>query len=115
MVRGLFEDQKELYSKDENDEYKYLCELSDIDPCTDPLDMKVGIEDFMIPALLESVIRDLTPDIYRPVDTQNNASDNLSGIQGGNPDRGYNQQNPVAVNSYGQPGQLRQPQEGQYE
>jgi len=83
----------------------YQCNDTDEkDACLDPLDMEVGVEDFMIPALLESIIRDLTPDIYRPQDTINNAKDNLSGLQGGNPDRGYNQQNPVAVNQYGQPG-----------
>jgi hypothetical protein len=113
MVRGFFESQEELFKKDSDGNYIYQCENTGINECQDPLDLLVGLEDFMIPSLLESVIRDLTPDIYRPVDLKNNANDNLSGIQTGNPDRGYNAQNPVSVNSYGQPGQLRQ--EEQYE
>ena len=125
MVKGLFENQQELFKYleddkgnpilNENKEKIYLYQCGEIkDECQDPLDLYIGIEDFMIPSLLESVIRDLTPDVYRPVDVKNNANDNLSGIQSGNPDRGYNNPNPVSVNSYGQPGQLRH-QEEQYE
>jgi len=98
----------------ENRNYIYQC--GDVeDNCTDPLDFPIGIEDFMIPSLLESIIRDLTPDIYRPQDYMNNAKDNLGGLQGDNPDRGYNQTNPTAVNPYGQPGQVRQQPAEAYE
>jgi hypothetical protein len=116
MVRGLFEDHEELFKQDEKGNYIYQCNKLEDECPIDPLDVAIGIEDFMIPGLLESVIRDLTPDVYRPIDILNNAKDNLSGLQGGKPDRGYNQQNPTAVNMFGQPGQVRnQPSEEQYE
>jgi hypothetical protein len=115
MIKGLFSDTEEIFKKDEEGNYIYQCGDVDINECQDPLDMELGLEDFMIPSLIESVIRDLTPDIYRPQDFKNNANDNFSGLQGSNPDRGYNNQNPTTVNSYGQPGRLQQPTEEMYD
>lgn len=69
-LTGLFEDPS-ITTKPE-----YSCNGT---KCVDILDMLVPIEEALVPSLMEMVIQDLNPDIYRPEDNINNAKDDLSG------------------------------------
>ena len=85
-----------LYLKSSNPQFKYLKKLrmsavfedfdsvadilcdSDGNPTIcDPLDMEFPIRDYLVPPLIELVVKELTGSIYRPEDSRNDTSDNL--------------------------------------
>lgn len=58
--------------------------LCDDDGCSqvcDPLDADFPIKDYMVPPLLELVVKELTGAAYRPKDENNNAADDLSKVR----------------------------------
>ena len=57
----------------------YSCD-GNSDGCVDILDVNVPVEESMIPALMEMVLKDLTPAVYRPEDGVNNANDRLGKV-----------------------------------
>ena len=63
---GLFNNPTEVNKKE------YLC--NGTVEC-DPLDLPVYLEEYLIPPLLEMIIKDLIPQVYRPEDKTNTASD----------------------------------------
>lgn len=44
----------------------------------DPMEMEFPIREYLVPTLIELVVKELTGAIYKPVDEKNNASDDLS-------------------------------------
>lgn len=48
--------------------------------CTDILDLEFPIRDYLVPSLMELVIKDILGAAYRPSDDYNNAADDLSDI-----------------------------------
>ena len=68
-LMGLFDDPT-LANQSE-----YSCDDIPEGECKDPLDTPVHIEEYLIPPLVEMIIRDLTPQIYRPEDKMNVAAD----------------------------------------
>ena len=72
MLHGIFENPADAL-KDE-----YRCDGGN--DCRDILDMKVPIEESMVPALMEMVLKDLMPAVYKPEDIQNNANDDLNQV-----------------------------------
>ena len=49
-------------------------------PC-DVLDMEFPIRDYLVPLLIEMVVKDLTGAKFQPVDSVNNAADDLSNVR----------------------------------
>ena len=74
MFRGVLEDPQEAFKEE------YSCGAHLHGDCTDILDMTVPVEESMIPALMEMVLKDLTPAVYRPDDGVNNAHDRLGKV-----------------------------------
>jgi|GEM_PF-4021396 len=72
MVIGLFEDPLEVMKPE------YHC--GETSECIDPLDIVIPIEEAMIPAIMEMVLKDLVPAVYKPEDIVNDAKDGLSEI-----------------------------------
>ena len=72
MFHGILEDPADALKSE------YRCDNGD--GCKDILDMKVPIEESMVPALMEMVLKDLTPSVYKPEDKTNDAKDDLSEV-----------------------------------
>ena len=88
---------KHLYLKSTNPNFKYLKKVEvnalfedaleaaklscneDGSNC-DYLNSKYPFEESLIPLLIEMVVKELTPTIYKPEDDINNASDDLTGL-----------------------------------
>lgn len=68
-LTGIFESPEEAA--------KLECELSEDSTC-DPLDLKYPLEEALIPQVIQLVVKELTGVVYKPADTSNNASDELS-------------------------------------
>lgn len=83
-----------LYLTSSNHQFKYLkklhisavfedfdsVELSNEEANDDVLDMVFPIREHLVPPLIELVVKELVGAAYRPADTNNNASDDLSDI-----------------------------------
>ena len=83
-----------LYLTSSNHQFKYLkklnisavfedfdsVELSNEEANEDVLDMVFPIREHLVPPLIELVVKELVGAAYRPADTNNNASDDLSDI-----------------------------------
>lgn len=71
-MNAVFEDFEEAL--------KYSCDADgDTVPC-DVLDTGFPIRDYMVPELINLVVKELTGAVYKPSDTANNANDDLSDI-----------------------------------
>ena len=58
--------------------------LCDDDGCSkvcDPLDADFPIKDYLVPTLIELVVKELVGAAYRPKDENNNAADDLARVQ----------------------------------
>ena len=85
-----------LYLKSSNPQFKYLerlrvsavfedfdevsgllCDSTGESTACDPLDMEFPIRDYLVPPLIEMVVKKLSSAIYRPADEENNDADNL--------------------------------------
>lgn len=71
-ISAVFEDIEEV--KD------LLCDDNGTSTPCDILDMEFSIRDYLVPTLIELVVKELTGAAYKPTDTQNNASDDLSDL-----------------------------------
>lgn len=69
-VSGVFSDPEEAN--------KYSCDKNDT-PC-DFMDADYPIEDYMVSAIIQYVVQELSNSIYRPADNKNNANDDLHTI-----------------------------------
>lgn len=67
-VSGVFTDPEEAN--------KYDCNAKE-QPC-DFLEAEYPIEDYMVPAIIQYVVQELSNSIYRPTDTKNDSFDNLN-------------------------------------
>ena len=66
--------------EDFDDTADYLCDDdSNPTPC-DVLDMEFPIREYLVPSLLELVVKELVGAKYHPADNSNNANDDLSDI-----------------------------------
>ncbi len=68
-IRGIVEDPSTLQNNQENGE----CDI---------LEMEFPLENALIPPVIELVVKELSPAIYRPEDTINNAKDDNSDLAG---------------------------------
>ena len=60
---------------------QYLCDDSgDTSESCDVLDADFPIREYLVPSLIELVVKELTGAVYKPVDSNNNASDDLADI-----------------------------------
>lgn len=66
-LTGIFENPSEAS--------QLSCDKGDV---CDPLDFNFPLEEALIPTMIELVVKELTGSIYKPEDTINNASDDLS-------------------------------------
>lgn len=57
-----------------------LCDEEGNSTSCDPLDMEFPIRDYLVPPLIELVVKALTSSEYKPEDMKNNASDDLSKV-----------------------------------
>lgn len=88
-----------LYLKSYNPQFQYLqqvkltgvfedaskaaelsCDSTDNNKCADYLDNIFPLEEALIPALLELVVKTLTQAVFKPADEQNDARDNMSNL-----------------------------------
>lgn len=69
-LSGIFEDSAEAS--------KLACSDSEDSNNCDPLDNRYPLEEALIPLVIESVVKELSGSIYRPVDDANNANDDLA-------------------------------------
>lgn len=58
----------------------YLCDSDGEDTSCDILDGTFPIRDYLVPTLIELVVKELVGSEYKPVDEKNNASDDLSKV-----------------------------------
>lgn len=72
-MSALFEDFDETAD--------YLCDNEATPQICDVLDMEFPIREYLIPPLMELVVKELTGAKYAPVDSQNNANDDLASIK----------------------------------
>lgn len=59
----------------------YLCDSDNNPQVCNVLDMEFPIREYLIPALMELVVKELTGAKYTPIDNQNNANDDLASIR----------------------------------
>ena len=59
---------------------KYLCDSNGEDTSCDIMDADFPIRDYLVPALIELVVKELVGANYRPKDTANDATDDLADI-----------------------------------
>lgn len=59
---------------------KYLCDDTGEDISCDPLEATFPIREYLVPSLIELVVKELVGASYRPRDDQNNAADDLSDL-----------------------------------
>lgn len=71
-MSAVFEDFDEISS--------YLCDDGDSSTTCDVLDEEFPIREYLVPTLIELVVKELTSAKYQPVDDKNNASDDMSKI-----------------------------------
>jgi hypothetical protein len=57
-----------------------LCDKEGNPAACDPLEADFPIRDYLVPSLIELVVKELSGRNYLPRDNQNNAADELSGI-----------------------------------
>ena len=57
-----------------------LCETNTDDVVCDPLDAQFPIRDYLVPTLIEMVVKELLGVNYRPSDKENNANDDMAEI-----------------------------------
>lgn len=72
-VSAIFEDLEEVA--------EYLCDQDGNSESCDVLDMSFPIREYLVPALIELVVKELTGAEYKPVDDHNNAHDDLSKVR----------------------------------
>ena len=60
-----------------------LCDDSGEDESCDVLDANFPVREYLVPPLIELVVKELVGANYRPEDKENNATDDLSGIKKG--------------------------------
>lgn len=70
-LTGIFEDPDKAAELECDREDKAMC---------DPLDTKFPLEEALMPTVIELVVKELSGSIYKPEDSANNASDDLSNI-----------------------------------
>ena len=59
----------------------YLCDNEGNDASCDVLDMEFPIREYLVPQLIDYVVRELTNSVYKPEDKRNNADDDLSNVR----------------------------------
>ena len=59
----------------------YLCDSEGNDASCDVLDMEFPIREYLVPQLIDYVVRELTNSVYKPEDKKNNADDDLSNVR----------------------------------
>lgn len=59
---------------------KYSCDEKGDSTACDPLDAEFPIRDYLVPQIIELVVKELLGAAYRPADQQNNANDDLSNL-----------------------------------
>ena len=59
----------------------YLCDSEGNDASCDVLDMEFPIREYLVPQLIDYVVRELTNSVYKPEDKRNNADDDLSNVR----------------------------------
>ena len=69
---GVFENSAEAA--------KLQCEGNGESGKCDPLDATYPLEEALIPMVIEFIVKELTGAIYKPQDSENNATDDLSGL-----------------------------------
>lgn len=69
-VSGVFEDFDKAA--------EYQCDSNGNEIACDVLDKEFPIRDYLVPTLIELVVKELTGALYKPTDDKNNASDDLS-------------------------------------
>lgn len=70
-MSAIFEDFDEID--------KYRCDGDDIIAC-DVMDREFPIREYLVPTLTELVVKELVGSMYKPVDQNNNASDDMSKV-----------------------------------
>lgn len=71
-MSAVFEDFDEISS--------YLCDDDGSSTACDVLDEEFPIREYLVPTLMELVVKELTTAKYQPVDDKNNASDDMSKV-----------------------------------
>lgn len=71
-MSAVFEDFDEISS--------YLCDDDGSSTACDVLDEEFPIREYLVPTLMELVVKELTSAKYQPVDDKNNASDDMSKV-----------------------------------
>ena len=66
--------------EDFDDASEYLCDNDGESMACDVLDEVFPIRDYLVPTLMELVVKELTGAIYKPSDEKNNASDDLNKV-----------------------------------
>lgn len=66
---------------DPQDAFNLQCPDNEGNKVCDLLDMEFPIEDALIPPMIELIVKELLGASYRPEDTNNNATDDLSNVQ----------------------------------
>jgi hypothetical protein len=69
-MNAIFEDFDEAAS--------LLCDSEGDDMSCDPLDAEFPIRDYLVPTLIEMVVKELTAANYKPSDKENNANDDMA-------------------------------------
>lgn len=72
-MTALFEDFDEAA--------ELLCDEEGASLLCDVMNMDFPIRDYLVPTLIELVVKELTGALYKPEDTRNNAADDLSKLQ----------------------------------
>jgi hypothetical protein len=73
-VDAIFEDFDEAA--------ELLCDKGGEDASCDVLDMEFPMRDYLVPPMIELVVKELSGVKYQPIDTRNNANDDLAGMRG---------------------------------
>lgn len=74
-LSGIFEDFDEAS--------ELSCDTDGGDTSCDVLDSVFPIRDYLVPALIQTVVKELTGAMYRPADLWNNSNDELKNVGGG--------------------------------
>lgn len=73
-MSAIFEDIEEVGD--------LLCDDAGTETPCDALDMEFPMREYLVPALIELVVKELTGSVYRPSDKKNDANDNLPEMTG---------------------------------
>ena len=57
-----------------------LCDQDGEDVSCDVLDAEFPIREYLVPSLIELVVKELTGAVYKPIDHRNSASDDLARV-----------------------------------